>query len=269
MKLIVSVNSLEHLNTLINKNIDGIMLSIDKLSVNDSFYIDVDMLNDIDFKEKEIFISLNKLMHNNDLDKLRKILNELKDMNVKILFYDMAVFNIAKEIGIVNKLVICQDHLNASTLSNKFYYDLGIDTSFITSDITMDELKNIKANSKSKIMFLAYGYQPIFYSRRYLISNYLDFIGKDIHDGEYKIVSDTDKKYRIVEEEFGTTIYTEKPINLLNYIDDIKEIDYLVLRSNMIDNSEYLDMIHKFINHDRIDNEYIGFFKTKTIYRVK
>ena len=78
MKLIVSVNSLEHLNTLIKKNIDGVILSIDKLSVNDSFYIDVDTLDKIDFKDKQVFISLNKLMHNSDLDYLRIVMTKLK-----------------------------------------------------------------------------------------------------------------------------------------------------------------------------------------------
>ena len=42
---------------------------------------------------------------------------KLKDKDVRIIFYDMAVYNIAKEYDMVTKLVICQDHLNASVLS--------------------------------------------------------------------------------------------------------------------------------------------------------
>ena len=40
-KLIVSANSKKHLETLLKKDIDGVILSIDKLSVNDSFYVTV------------------------------------------------------------------------------------------------------------------------------------------------------------------------------------------------------------------------------------
>ena len=120
-----------------------------------------------------------------------------------------------------------------------------------------------------EIFFLGYGYAPIFYSRRYLVSNYLKYIGEDNDGYEYHIISDTDKKYLIEEEKYGTTIYTEKPINLLNYLDKLKDIDYLVLKSNKINNDEFNKMVDKFINHERIDNEYIGFFKTKTIYKVK
>ena len=268
MKLIVSVNSLEHLNTLIKKNIDGVILSIDKLSVNDSFYIDVDTLDKIDFKDKQVFISLNKLMHNSDLDYLRIVMTKLKDKNVRIMFYDMAVYMIARELGIVNKLIIMQDHLNASVLSNKFYQNKGIKASYITNDITGEELLEIKDKSKMEIFFLGYGYTPIFYSRRYLVTNYLKYINEK-EGSEYKIISDKGNVYPIKEEEYGTTVYTEKPINLLNYLDKLKDIDYLVLKSNMISDSEFNKMVDKFINKDKIDDEYIGFFNTKTTYKVK
>ena len=118
------------------------------------------------------------------------------------------------------------------------------------------------------LFFLGYGYAPIFYSRRYLITNYLKYIDEQ-KGNEYKIISDKGMTYPIEEEEFGTTIYTEKPINLLNHIDEINDIDYLVLRSNKIDDIEFNKMVDKFINHEKTDDEYLGFFNKKTIYRVK
>lgn len=268
-KLIVSANSKEHLISLLKKDIDGIVLSIDKLSVNDSFYVEVDILDEVDFLDKEVFVSLNKLMHNNDLELLRIVMNKLKSKNVKILFYDMAVFNIAKELDMVDKLVIYQDHLNASILSNKFYYDLGIKGSFVTSDITYNELLEIKKNSGMLIMFMVYGYSPIFYSRRYLISNYLKYIKDNKKGNKYSIISDSGIEYPIDEEEYGTTIYTNKEINLINYLNKLEDIDYIVMRSNKIEDSKFNQMVDKFIKHDSIDDVYIGFFNTKTIYKVK
>ena len=268
MKLIVSANSLNHLNSLLKKNIDGVILSIDKLAVNDSFYIDVDDLLEIDFKDKEVFVSLNKLMHNSDLELLRKVMHKLKDKNVRIIFYDMAVYSIALEYNMVDKLIISQDHLNASVLSNKFYLNKGIKASYVTSDITKDELLEIKDKSGMQVFFLGYGYAPIFYSRRYLIKNYLKYIGEDAGT-DYQIVSDTGSVYPISEEEFGTTVYTEKPINLINHLDELKNIDYLVLKSNKIDDGEFNKMVDKFINREHTKDDYVGFFNTKTIYRVK
>lgn len=268
-KLIVTVNSLDHLSKLIDKDIYGVMLYIDKLSVNSSFYIDIDDISNINLKNKKLFVVMNKLMHNSDLDMVREVLKKLVNMDVKILFYDMAVFNISKELGIIDKLVIYQDHLNASIQSNNFYYNLGITGSYINSDITGDELLEIKDNTKMEIYFTGYGYIPIFYSRRYLIKNYLKFINKEDLVGECSIINDMGVEYPIEEEEFGTTIYSNKPVNLINYIDMLDKIDYLVLNSNKIRDNEFDEIIDKFINKDKMDDCYLGFFNRKTIFKVK
>lgn len=269
-KLICTGNSVSDIEKLLLKDINGIILYIDKLSVNSSFYMDIDDIDKIECGDKELFICMNKLMHNKDIDYLRECLLKVRDKNLHILFYDMAVYNIARELGIEDKLVIYQDHLNASILSNRFYNRLGIKYSFITSDIRMEELLLIKRNVDSKIMFLGYGYLPMFYSRRYLISNYLKYI--DQFDGEkskYEIVSDMGKKYTIAEEENGTTIYTDREVNLINYMEQLDEIDYIVMNSNNIDSDEYLRMVDKFIKREKMDDCYLGFLDKKTIYKVK
>ena len=117
--------------------------------------------------------------------------------------------------------------------------------------------------------FTIYGYVPIFYSRRYLIKNYLKFIDKEDMVGNYSIISDMGTKYRIVEEDFGTTIYSEYPVNLINYMDYLNDIDYLVMNSNLIDDAKFEMMVDKFINKDKIDDCYLGFFNKKTIFKVK
>jgi hypothetical protein len=119
------------------------------------------------------------------------------------------------------------------------------------------------------IYFTGYGYVPIFYSRRYLIKNYLKFIDKEELNGKYTIVSDMNTEYPITEEEFGTTIYSEKPVNLINYLDYLDKIDYLVLNSNGINNKEFDLIVDKFIKKETMEDCYLGFFNTKTIFKVK
>lgn len=266
MKLLVAVNSKKLLENTINKNIDGIIIYLDKLSVNSSFFMNIDEILNTDFNNKEVFICINKIMHNNDLNLLESSLLKLKNTNYKILFYDMGVYNISKKLNMVDKLVIYQDHLNSNSISSNFYYDLGITGAYINSDITYEELNQIKKNSKSFIMTTVYGYIPIFYSRRYLLTNYFKYIGATRKDTNYYL-DDNGDRYHINEEEHGTTIYTKDKINLINRLDDISDIDYFVINSNMCENIE--EIIDKFINREKMDNCYIGFFDTKTIYRVK
>ena len=268
-KLIVTANSFQHLEELIRMDIYGVMLYIDKLSVNSSFYIDVDDLDRIEFNNKKIFLCMNKIMHNSDIDNVRDTLLKLKDRDIRILFYDMSVYNIALEYDIVNKLVIFQDHLNASIQSNKFYNGLGIKGSYVTSDITGEELLEIKNNCDMELYFMGYGYAPIFYSRRYLIRNYLKFINKEKDNSKYLIVSDMGNEYLICEEEYGTTIYSDKVINLINYLDMLEDIDYIIMNSNNILDEEFNLMVDKFINRDKMDDCYLGFFDKKTVFKVK
>ena len=268
-KLIVTINSFEQLYELLDKDVYGVMLYIEKLSVNSSFYVNIDELSKIDFKNKKIFLVMNKIMHNIDLDFVRGTLSKLKSMDVKVLFYDIGVYNIAKDLDMIDKLVIYQDHLNASVQSNRFYYDLGIRGSYISSDITGEELLEIKNDNKMEVYFTVYGYVPIFYSRRYLIKNYLKFIGKEEFDGKYSIINDMGDEYPISEEEYGTTIYSVKPVNLINCLDELDKIDYLVMNSNGIDNDEFSKMVDSFINRDKLNDCYLGFYNIKTIFRVK
>ena len=109
-KLIVTGNSLKHIYKLIKKDIFGVMLYLDKLSVNGSFYVDIDTAIKLDCGNKQKYLVMNKIMHNSDLVLIRDCLEKIRDKDVKILFYDMAVYNIAKELGIISKLVIYQDH---------------------------------------------------------------------------------------------------------------------------------------------------------------
>lgn len=268
-KYIVSINSKSQLSNILKKDIDGLIIYLDKLSVNSSYYMTIEEILKTDFSNKELFICMNKIMHNSDLDLVKKSLEKLQKYNCTILFYDMAVYKLAKELDMTDKLMIYQDHLNTSSYSNKFYYNLGITRSFISSDITGEELLQIRKNYPGKIMFTAYGYVPIFYSRRYLITNYLKYLNLEKKSANYTIKSDHGDVYPIIEEDFGTTVYSSRPVNLINKIPELADIDYLVLNGNLIEEAEFSNIIDNFLHQNKMNDCYLGFYETKTIYRVK
>ena len=170
------------------------------------------------------------------------------------------------DLGINKELVITQEHLNASGITNSFYYTKGVKYSLITNDITIDEVNEISKDIK--LMMICYGYLPIFYSRRYLITNYLKHINRD-DDSDIYYIKNEDDYYPISEEEYGTCIYTSRPINLINYIDKLN-IDYIILNSFNISNDKFTEVLEDYINNKKSnDEEYLGFLNEKTIYKVK
>ena len=272
-KILVIPDNIEDINKYNDKDIKGLIFSIKDLSVNNNLYLDIDTLKDIIKSinsEFEIWISLNKIMHNKDLELLENTLIELDKLKITgILFYDLGVLNICKRLNLNIKLSIYQDHLNASINSHNFYYNNKVEYSLVTNDITIDEMLEINNNSKIKLMVNVYGYLPIFYSRRYLVSNYMEYINKDKIDDIYYL-KDKDGYYPIIEEDYGTTIYTKDPINLIKYINKLEDMEYIILNSNYIDNNEFMRVLDKYINKEIEDNDnYEGFSNTKTIYTVK
>lgn len=268
-KIIVIPSSLDHMYELTSYNIDGFIVPIKNLSANQSFevdYKDLELVID-KIKNKEVILLINKMMHSSDIELLREVLKKVSTLKVdKIMYYDNSVYMLSQELKLNNiPLVIYQDHLNLSILSNKFYNDMGINYTYISSDITKEEIRDIKLNTKSKLFITAYGYVPIFYSRRYLLSNYFEYIDKSYKKDVFYL----DNEYPIKESDFGTIIYSNKIINLINELDKLDFIDYIVMDSFNIDRQEFNEMVNKFINKDKIEDTYTGFLDKKTIYKVK
>lgn len=267
-KIIVIPSSLDHMYELTSYNIDGFIVPIKNLSANQSFevyYKDLELVID-KIKNKEVILLINKMMHSSDIELLRKVLKKTSTLKVdKIMYYDNSVYMLSQELKLNIPLVIYQDHLNLSILSNKFYNDMGINYAYISSDITKEEIRDIKLNTKSKLFITAYGYVPIFYSRRYLLSNYFEYIDKSYKKDVFYL----DNEYPIKESDFGTIIYSNKIINLINELNKLDFIDYIVMDSFNIDRQEFNEMVNKFINKDKVEDTYTGFLDKKTIYKVK
>ena len=87
---------------------------------------------------------------------------------------------------------------------------------------------------------------------------------------EYRIISDNGVGYPISEEDEGTTIYSPRVINLINYMDKLEDIDYIVMNSVICKIEEFDEMVDKFIKREKIDDDtYLGFLNVKTIYKLK
>lgn len=277
-KLVVIPDSKDMLNNLLDKDINGFILSIKDLSVNSNYYITINELKKIipiiKSNNKKIYISLNKNMFNKDLIYLEEILKELNKLDIdKIMFYDLSVINICNRLNIKKELVIYQDHLNLSINSHMFYKKRNIFSSFISSDITYKEVNDIKDNTNMTLFLMVYGYIPMSNSKRSLVTNYLKYINKEdkLNDKYYYLKEEnSDNYYLIKEDEDGTTVYTKDKINLINEIDKIDNIDYYVINALNSNMEEINNIINKFNNKVKDNEEHeIYFFEKETIYKVK
>ena len=262
--------------------VDGYIIGIKDMCVNTNYCIDInnlEILNNV--KDKDIFISINKNMHNSDLDSVREILMKLNNYNIKgVLYYDVGVLNIYNSLDLNYDLVWSQEHLTTNYNTINYWNSFGVNYTYLSSDITEEEIIKICENSKSKLMVNLFGYLPMFVSKRHIVKNYLEYF--DLKDNSnINYIYKENKIYPIIDNNIGTQVYSN---NILNGIKTTLKInvDYIVLNSFDIELYKFISIINMFksVNKQTIEeyNNKInsmftnidnGFLNTKTIYRVK
>ena len=232
------------------------------------------------FYTGELFIAINKNIFNRELEELENIMQKLDELNISgILFYDIAVLSIRNRLGLKTPLVWNQTHMVTNYNTCNYYYDKGCEYGVISSEITLDEINEIRKNTKMKLFLNVLGYQIMGYSRRHLLDNY--FKSTDMkRDNNTYIIKNNNEDYIIQEEENGNALYFGKPLNgsvIVNQVD----VDYLILNDNNFDKNIFIkafSLYKKLIDTkdeniikeiDDLVGDNRGFFFTKTIYKVK
>ena len=261
--------------------VDGFIIGIKDMSVNVNYYIDFDNLELLNNINKDIFISINKNIHNKDLNRVRDLLVELNNYNIKaVMFYDIGLLNIYNNLDLNYDLCWSQEHLTTNYNTINYWNENGAKYTYLSSDITEEEIIDISKNSKSKLIVNLFGYLPMFVSKRHIVKNYLEYFNLS-DNSKVNYIEKEDKVYPIIDNNLGTQVYSN---NILNGIKSVLNlnVEYIVLNSFNIDLDKFIEVINMFKTVDNsnieeynnkidsmfknIDN---GFLYTKTIYKVK
>ena len=232
--------------------IDAYLLPIKDLSVNYPSTFTLEEIKKIKETKKEVFVFVNKNIQNNELDKLKETLIKLEELNLDgIIFYDIAVVQLKKELNLKTDLVWHQEHLTTNYATVNYWYKKGVKYAYLSSELTKREVEEIKKNTKAKIFVNVFGYIPIFTSKRHLLENYqATFQTKEKGTKMYK----EGKYYNIIDNQNGTFVYSDYILNVKEKIN----ADYLVYNMNQIENIE-----------EALNKEETGFLYKETIYKVK
>lgn len=251
--------------------VDGFIFGLKDYSVNLPNYVSLEDIKNIK-TDKEIFIAINKNIYSREIDELKGILKELDKLNIKgIMFADTCLITLKKELNLNTDLVWSQEHLttNYETINN--WYLEGVKYTYLSSDITLREIKEISSNTKSTLIVPIFGYIPIFTSFRHEVKNYLDnFDLKD--NSKINYIEKEGKIYPIVDNKVGTVVYSNSILNgYTEYLD--LDVPYVTINSFNIEDTEYIKVLKTFKEKKEkeliIDNSDSGFLYKETIYKVK
>ena len=253
---IIGLKNFNSLNTL--------ELGIDKIKILKEKY-----------KNKEIFISINKVIHDSEINELKILIQKLNDIKVSgIIFDDLGVYNLVKNLKINIPLIWGNIHQTTNYITINEWNKLGVKNVITSPEITIKEIKEIQDNTKSRLFIPIYGMFEIFSSNRFLLTNYLKYINKEKVTNKYYI-KHNETNYPIFEDKTGTHIIDGKILNGLNELKNLNNSrdDYLLINSYMINNIEEVINIIKNNKGEKVimlnENEYDGFLNKETFYKVK
>lgn len=267
-KILLKINDVKELSY----EADGYILGIDKYSFLFGKTFNIDEIKKIkdDLKEKEIFVSFNRVIFNDELEDYKMKLKEVDDLGVKgIIVGDIA----ALTYDIKTNVILDQTHLNNSFYAINHYYNNGVYGTVLTNDITLSEINDIKKNTKSVLFKQVFGYPHLSTSKRKLISNYKEYFNINDASSIYEISEkNSSNSYKIIEDFCGTHILGDKVLNLLSF--DI-DVDYKIVDGFML--GDVKKVLEIFMNNKKDKNDWIndtynasyGFINKETIYRVK
>ncbi len=283
MKLLVEFRSKQ----IPDCNWDGIILPLVNYAVLGKCYYNLDEIENIakKYKDREIFVSLNKNFFNDDIVKLKEILQELDKIGLTgIFFYDLAVLQLKNSLNLKTDLVWNQTHMVNNYRTCDYYFTKGVKYALLGKEITLSEIKEIITKTSAKCMVEVLSKPSVAFSKRKLLTNYYTDLKKPCKNELTVLEKITNEKYLVKEEKDGTAFYKDKIINGTSIIKDLYEVncDYIIMRDDLENEEEFYQLIndtYKYIDGNCNDEEYVlkykklgdytNFFFNKTIYKVK
>jgi len=260
---------------------DALLLGVKDMSVNMSDTFEIGEIKEIcnTYTDKEIFVALNKNMHTKDLDILKEMLIELEKLNLAgIFYYDISVVEYKKELRLKTQLVWSQEHLTTNYLTMNYWHSNNIKYTYVSSEITLDEIGDITKNSLMNLIVPIFGYLPMFVSKRNLIHNYKEYFHIEDDSTHYELEKE-DRRYPIDNNNLGTVVYSSSILNGLLEFKKLEELNvsYVTLNSYRIPKDKFIEVAKLFstrdYNSNKIDEMFTntdkGFLYKETIYRVK
>lgn len=245
MELISSFVSMKQYSQ-IKDYVDGVMVSYSSFSAYEASSLSKEEIKEIS-SQKKVFINLNALLHEYDLDGFRNVITELN--SITNLFYvvsDLGAVNILKKMGLGSHTVYLNEtmitnYLDAQAYQEDELYGLGI-----SNEITICDAQKI-FSSIPNAFFLAYGYRPMYRSYRKIISLWKKEKGLSFENKNMFLKEETrNDLYPVSENNYESVVFRGGVINTILEIERLEKAKILFLSSLFIDEAKYVEVVKTF-----------------------
>lgn len=237
VELLAPAGNLEKLKMAIMYGADAVYFGGEEYGLRayaDNFSLE-EMEEGIEFahsKGKKAYLTMNIIPHNDDIEKMPEYVGRVSKMGVDaIILSDPGVYSIVREEAPDMEIHLSTQANNTNWRSAEFWYKHGIKRIVLARELSLDEIKEIKARTPENLELevFVHGAMCISYSGRCLLSNYM--AGRDSNRGQcahpcrwkyYLLEEKRPGEYMpVYENERGTFIFNSKDLCMIEHIDDI------------------------------------------------
>lgn len=259
-KLLTNIKNIEEVDLF--PSVDGFIIANKSFSIhNIATFGDeevINLINKIKANNKECYLNINKIFHEGELKKIKDFLMDYMSKIDGFLFSDFAIFSLAKELNIVDKLIFYSQTQIVNSYDAKLILDKGIKAVMVSKEMPLSTIEKVAKFGKGAM--IAHGYQHLFYSKRNLISLYNEKYHKNFNQiNEFKIKEKTrDTFFPILEEENGFNIFTDYILETFDIIYSLKKqgIDYFIIDGNFLPLSYRIEVVRLYsllLNGEKIN----------------
>ncbi|STA99714.1 peptidase U32 family protein [Clostridium baratii] len=239
LEILAPAGNLEKLKTAIDYGADAVYLGGSKLNLRafaDNF-TNEQIREGVEYahsRGRKVYVTMNVFPHNTDLDGMEEYIRELADTGIDaIIVSDPAIIVTAKEVAPDLEIHLSTQANNVNWKAAKFWYNQGVQRIVLARELSLEEIKTIRANlpEDCDLEAFVHGSMCMSYSGRCLLSNYMT--GRDSNRGacaqpcRYKYYLMEEKRpgeyFPVVEDEKGTYIMNSKDLCMIKHIPEVIE----------------------------------------------
>lgn len=289
MKKLITIHKLHNLERLLSIT-DGVILGHHDYGTRLTASFSVEDINQAISQtqklHKELFINANHMMTDEQLSSFSLWLDRI-DLNgvTGIITSDLGALVLLEQKGLHQKAIYNPETLITNTYDFNFLHAFNLYGVFAAKEITIEDLKIIGKEKSLKMFMVGHGHLNMFYSKRQLIQNYLDYLNEshDLHLRQDLTLIEEHRKeeaYPILEDKAGTHVFRSHVMHAMHQLETLSSfLDYMIIDTLFKDDEYGYDvamMYHtknsamiKTLQEHYQESWDEGFFYKKTIYKGK
>lgn len=180
--------------------------------------------------QKKIYVTVNIVPNNEDLQELPDYLRELARVKVDALIIsDLGVWNIARKVVPEMELHVSTQANTSNWAAVELWQELGAKRVVLARELSLQDINGIREKSAMELEVFIHGAMCISFSGRCLLSNYM--AGRDANKGacvqacrwKYHLIEETrpNELFPVFEDDRGTYILNSKDLCLIDKIPEL------------------------------------------------